>query len=388
MLKELLTDSEYESARKSTLNAHYTSPVVINAIYDALSYVGFNGGRILEPAMGTGNFFGLLPDSISNSELHGVELDSITGRIAKQLYPDADINVCGFENTKFPDNHFDLVIGNVPFGSYHVNDRRYNKENFFIHDYFIAKSLDKVREGGVIAVLTTSGTMDKQDTMVREYIGQRAHLLGAIRLPNNTFKANAGTEVTADILFLQKDSMAAYTEKNWINRAINQDGIPVNEYFVDNPHMILGKMAFDKSMYGSERDTACHAYEDFDLKSGLQNAIKHISMKRDIIGIKDAIARAVYGGNTLFAHCVGAGKSFEMIASAMKMKQLGLCSKSLAVVPNHLVNEFAKEWIRLYPGANILAAREKDFEIKNRKKFLARIAMGEFDGVIIGHSQF
>lgn len=203
-LRTLLTPDEYAAARKSTMNAHYTSPTVISAIYDGLKNLGFEKGKILEPAVGIGNFFGVMPDEMRNSKLFGVELDSLTGRIAQQLYPNADIQIKGFEETSFADNSFDVAIGNVPFGDYKLNDRRYNDNNFLIHDYFFAKALDKVHPGGVVAFVTSKGTLDKENPEVRKYLAQRAELLGAIRLPNNAFKANAGTEVTSDIIFLQK----------------------------------------------------------------------------------------------------------------------------------------------------------------------------------------
>lgn len=200
-LKTLLTDEEFIDARRSTLNAHFTSPVIINAIYEGLANLGFEQGKILEPAMGIGNFFGMLPEAMRGSELHGVELDDITGRIARQLYPDADIQIKGFEKTKFENDSFDAVVGNVPFGDYKLSDKDYDKHKFYIHDYFVAKSIDKVRPGGIVAVVTSKGTMDKENPEMRMYVAQRAELLGAIRLPNNAFKANAGTEVTSDILF-------------------------------------------------------------------------------------------------------------------------------------------------------------------------------------------
>ncbi len=275
-LKALLTDDEYTHARASTLNAHYTSPTVIKAIYTCIERMGFETGNILEPAMGVGNFFGLLPESMSRSRLYGVELDSITGRIAKQLYQQANITVQGFEQTQFPDSFFDLAVGNVPFGSYGVADRKYDKYHFFIHDYFFAKTLDKVRPGGIIAFVTSKGTMDKQNPAVRRYIAERAELLGAIRLPNTAFYDNAGTQVTADILFLQKRDRAIVTEPDWVHLGLTADGIPVNSYFAENPHMILGTMSYDERMYGSEKDTTCAPFEGADLVQQLAEAITHI----------------------------------------------------------------------------------------------------------------
>ena len=255
-LKYTLTPEEYEMARASTLNAHYTSPTVIRAIYSAVEQMGFRTGNILEPSCGVGNFFGLLPETMQNSRLYGVELDSITGRIAQYLYPQADIAVTGFEKTDRKD-FFDLAIGNVPFGAYKVADRQFDRYNFLIHDYFFAKALDQVRPGGIVAFITSKGTMDKQSPEVRKYIAQRAELLGAIRLPNNAFKANAGTEVTSDIIFLQKRDRAIDIEPDWVHLGQTEDGVPVNSYFADHPDMILGKMVWDDSMYGAHQETTC-----------------------------------------------------------------------------------------------------------------------------------
>nr|WP_243120531.1 DEAD/DEAH box helicase family protein [Pelotomaculum sp. FP] len=275
-LKELLDEDEYNSARASTLNAHYTSPVVIKAIYTCLENMGFQTGNILEPACGSGNFFGLVPESMKNSKLYGVELDGVTGRIAKQLYQQANIAVQGFEETNLPDSFFDLAVGNVPFGSYGVADKQYDKYKFYIHDYFFAKTLDKVRPGGIIAFITSKGTMDKQNPEVRKYIAQRAELLGAVRLPNNAFLANAGTEVTTDILFLQKRDRVMGVEPDWVHLSTTEDSVPVNQYFADNPDMVLGTMVFDKSMYGNESETACLPHEDADLAELLREALENI----------------------------------------------------------------------------------------------------------------
>jgi N12 class adenine-specific DNA methylase/adenine-specific DNA methylase len=275
-LKELLEPEEYELARASTLNAHYTSPTVIQAMYKCLERMGFRSGNILEPACGTGNFFGLVPESFQASRLFGVELDSLTGRLAKQLYPDASITVSGFEETTLPDSFFDLAIGNVPFGGYGVSDKKYDKHKFLIHDYFFAKTLDKVRPGGIIAFVTSKGTMDKQNPMVRKYIAERAELLGAVRLPNNAFLSNAGTEVTADILFLQKrDRMVAVSEQSveWISLAETVDGVPVNAYFAAHPEMVLGTMVFDDRMYGNKRETACLPHPNTSLSELLEEAM-------------------------------------------------------------------------------------------------------------------
>ena len=270
-----LTPEEYAAARASTLNAHYTSPTVIKAIYEAVENMGFKTGNILEPSMGVGNFFGLLPENMQSSRLYGVELDSLTGRIAKQLYPKADIKVAGFETTDRRD-FFDLAVGNVPFGNYKVNDRAYNKLGFSIHDYFIAKTLDQVRAGGVIAFVTSRYTMDKQSPEVRKYIAERAELLGAIRLPNNAFKANAGTEVTSDIIFLQKRDRPIAIDEDWIHLGQTADGFAVNSYFVDHPEMVLGTLVQDDMMYGNKKDIICKPIEGANLAEQLSAAIKNI----------------------------------------------------------------------------------------------------------------
>ena len=269
-----LSPEEYAAARSSTLNAHYTSPTVIKAIYEAVCSMGFETGNILEPSMGVGNFFGLLPESMQNSRLYGVELDSITGRIAKQLYPKADITVAGFETTDRRD-FYDLAIGNVPFGQYQVNDRAYNKFGFSIHDYFFAKALDQVRPGGVVAFVTSRYTMDKQSPEVRKYIAQRAELLGAIRLPNNAFKANAGTEVVSDIIFLQKRDRPIEIEPDWIHLGKNDDGFAINSYFIDHPEMILGRQTSESTQYGKQ-DFTVEPIEGLELADQLHDAVKYI----------------------------------------------------------------------------------------------------------------
>lgn len=275
-LKELLTPEEYESAKSTVLNAHYTSPTVIKAIYEAVGRMNFKPGNILEPSMGIGNFFGLVPESFSDSRLYGVELDKLTGRIAKQLYQKADITIDGFENTSHPDDFFDLAVGNVPFGEYKVHDKRYDRQNLLIHDYFIMKTLDKVRPGGIVAFVTSKGTMDKQNSKVRAALAQKADLLGAIRLPNNTFKANAGTEVTTDILFFQKRDRAPEREPDWVQIGKTEDGVPLNRYYLDHPEMVLGKMAFFKNMYGNETETACLPEPGASLSEKLAEAVSHI----------------------------------------------------------------------------------------------------------------
>ena len=269
-----LSPEEYAAARSSTLNAHYTSPTVIKAIYEAVGNMGFETGNILEPSMGVGNFFGCLPEAMQNSKLYGVELDSITGRIAKQLYPKADITIAGFETTDRRD-FYDLAIGNVPFGQYQVNDRAYNKLGFSIHDYFFAKALDQVRPGGVVAFVTSRYTMDKQSPEVRKYIAQRADLLGAIRLPNNAFKANAGTEVVSDIIFLQKRDRPIEIEPDWVHLGKNDDGFAINSYFIDNPEMVLGRQTSESTQYGKQ-DFTVEPYENLDLGVQLKYAIQNI----------------------------------------------------------------------------------------------------------------
>ena len=278
-LKGLLTEEEYNAARGSTLNAHYTSPMVIRSMYETLERMGFSKGNILEPSCGTGNFFGVLPESMERSKLYGVELDSITGRIAKQLYQKADIKIDGYERTKYPDNFFDVAVGNVPFGSYSVVDgeHKYNQENFRIHDYFFAKTLDKVRPGGVVAFITSKGTLDKANHSVRRYLAQRAELLGAVRLPNNAFKDNAGTQVTTDIVFLQKrEKLVDDIQADWIYTRENKDGIRVNNYFANRPEMILGKMAKGKSLYGNDDETTCEPIEGANLQEQLHEALGKI----------------------------------------------------------------------------------------------------------------
>ena len=273
-LKTVLTPEEYAAARASTLNAHYTQPIVIESMYQVLENLGFTKGNILEPSMGVGNFFGMLPENLNQSKLYGVELDSISGRIAKLLYPDANIQIKGFEKTDYPNDFFDVAIGNVPFGAYKVNDRQYDRYNFMIHDYFLAKTIDQLRPGGVAALITTKGTMDKASPEVRKYLAERADLLGAIRLPNTAFKANAGTEVSADILFFQKRESLTKEMPEWINLDSDVNGITVNQYFVQHPEMIMGEMKEVSGPYGME--TTCAPMEGADLELQLQEAVKHI----------------------------------------------------------------------------------------------------------------
>ena len=291
-LKSLLSAEEYDSARESTLNAHYTSPVIIKAIYDVMERMGFSKGNILEPAMGIGNFFGMLPENMQESRLYGVELDGITGRIARQLYPNADVKITGFEKTDYPNDFFDVAIGNVPFGQYKVADRAYDKHNFLIHDYFFAKALDKVRPGGVVAFVTSKGTMDKKSPEVRKYLAQRAELLGAIRLPNTAFKENAGTEVTSDILFLKKRDRVIDTLPDWVYLCENEDGIAMNQYFADHPEMIMGKMEMVSGQFGME--ATCTPDTAIPLSKQLEKAISHIEGSIDEVEfdeLDDELAR-------------------------------------------------------------------------------------------------
>ena len=271
-----LSPEEYRAAMESMLTAFYTPPVVIKAMYDALDRLGFSQGNILEPSCGTGNFFGLLPESMQNSKLHGVEIDSLTGRIAKQLYQKANIAIEGFEKTNLPDDHFDVVIGNVPFGEIRVNDSRYNAQKFLIHDYFFAKALDKVRAGGVVMFITSKGTMDKASPEVRKYIAQRAELLGAIRLPDNTFKANAGTEVTSDILILQKRDRVMDIEPDWVHLDTDDNGVTMNRYFIEHPEMVLGEIKMESTRFGTF-EPVCKARKDIPLSELLSNAVQRIN---------------------------------------------------------------------------------------------------------------
>ena len=273
-LKGLLSEEEYKAARGSVLNAHYTSPTVIRAIYDAVERMGFRTGNILEPSMGVGNFFGMLPESMADSRLYGVELDSITGRIAQKLYPEANIKVAGFETTDRRD-FYDLVVGNVPFGNYKVNDKAYNKLNFSIHNYFFAKAIDQVRPGGIVAFVTSRYTLDSKDSAARKHIAERADLLGAIRLPNNAFRANAGTDVVSDIIFLQKRDRPMDHEPAWVQLGKTEDGISINSYFADHPEMILGKLTTENTQYGKEEATVV-PIEGANLADQLREAVRQL----------------------------------------------------------------------------------------------------------------
>ena len=280
-LKSLLTPEEYREARATVTTAFYTPPAVAAAVGEALVQFGFAGGNVLEPSMGTGHFFGTMPEQLRNSRLFGVEKDNISGRIAKLLYPQAEIQIKGFEETDFSDNFFDVVVGNVPFGDFKVYDRKYNAENFKIHDYFVAKSIDKVRPGGMVAVITTKGTMDKKNSSVRKYLAERAELVGAVRLPNSAFKAEAGTEVTSDILFFQKRERKISAEPAWVHLGMTEKGVSANSYFVEHPEMMLGRMEYDTGRYGSDSNyTVCvNDREDFDLYRELQQALGNITAK-------------------------------------------------------------------------------------------------------------
>ena len=331
-----LSPEEYAAARASTLNAHYTSPTVIKAIYEAVGSMGFQTGNILEPAMGVGNFFGLLPQEMQGSRLYGVELDSITGRIAKQLYPKADITVAGFETTDRKD-FFDLAVGNVPFGQYPVNDRAYNKLGFSIHDYFFAKTLDQVRPGGVIAFVTSRYTMDKQSPEVRKYIAQRAELLGAIRLPNNAFKANAGTEVVSDIIFLQKRDRPIDIEPDWVHLGENEDGFSINQYFIDNPEMVLGRQTSESTQYGRQ-DFTVEPYKDLDLATQLRYAIQNIGGKYEAAELPDL------GENETIQDTIPADPSVKNYSYAVVDGEVYYRENSVMVKPN--LNATAKERVK------------------------------------------
>ena len=331
-----LSPEEYAAARASTLNAHYTSPTVIKAIYEAVGSMGFQTGNILEPAMGVGNFFGLLPQEMQGSRLYGVELDSITGRIAKQLYPKADITVAGFETTDRRD-FFDLAIGNVPFGQYQVNDRAYNKLGFSIHDYFFAKTLDQVRPGGVIAFVTSRYTMDKQSPEVRKYIAQRAELLGAIRLPNNAFKANAGTDVVSDIIFLQKRDRPIDIEPDWVHLGENEDGFSINQYFIDHPEMVLGRQTSESTQYGRQ-DFTVEPYEDLDLATQLRYAIQNIGGKYEAAELPDL------GENDAIQDTIPADPNVKNYSYAVVDGEVYYRENSVMVKPS--LNATAKERVK------------------------------------------
>ena len=332
-LKALLTPEEYAAARSSTLNAHYTSPTVIRAIYEAVSRLGFQAGNILEPACGVGNFFGMLPERMAGSKLYGIELDSISGRIAKQLYPEADITVAGFETTDRRD-FYDLAIGNVPFGQYQVNDKAYNKLGFSIHNYFFAKALDQVRPGGLVAFVTSRYTMDAKDPTVRRYLAQRAELLGAIRLPNNAFQANAGTDVVSDILFLQRREQPIVTDEPWVHLGLSQNGIPINSYFVEHPEMVLGELTRESTQYGREEATV-RPLEGVSLAEQLREAVQHIQgnyqeASLPDLGEADAIDTSVPADPSVknYSYTVVEGEVYYRENSRMVRPQLSATAKA------------------------------------------------------------
>ena len=368
-LKGLLSEDEYAAARSSTLNAHYTSPVVIRSIYEAVEKMGFRSGNILEPSMGVGNFFGMLPDSMADSRLYGVELDSITGRIAKMLYPQADITVAGFETTDRRD-FYDLAVGNVPFGQYKVNDKAYNKLGFSIHNYFFAKAIDQVRPGGVIAFITSRYTMDSKDSTARKHMAERADLLGVIRLPNNAFRANAGTDVVSDIIFLQKRDRPADIEPDWVQLGKTEDGFAINQYFVDHPEMILGELTAESTQYGRE-DLTVAPLEGANLADQLTEAVQHIEGQYTAAEV-DApdIAEEETTRRTLpadpevknFSYTVVDGEVFYRENSVMTQVELSDTAKGRVtgmVELRQIVNELIQQQLEDYPDADIKATQER-----------------------------
>ena len=368
-LKGLLSEDEYAAARSSTLNAHYTSPVVIRSIYDAVEKMGFQSGNILEPSMGVGNFFGMLPDSMQSSRLYGVELDSITGRIAKKLYPQADITVAGFETTDRRD-FYDLAVGNVPFGQYKVNDKAYNKLGFSIHNYFFAKAIDQVRPGGIIAFVTSRYTMDSKDSTARKHMAERADLLGAIRLPNNAFKANAGTEVVSDIIFLQKRDRPIDHEPDWVQLGKTEDCFAINQYFVDHPEMVLGELTTESTQYGREELTVA-PIEGAVLADQLAEAVQHIEGKYTEVEVETPdIADAENEKHILpadpdvknFSYTVVDGEVFYRENSVMTQVELSDTAKGRVtgmVELRQIVNELIQQQLEDYPDADIKATQER-----------------------------
>ena len=368
-LKGLLSEDEYAAARSSTLNAHYTSPTVIRSIYDAVERMGFRSGNILEPSMGVGNFFGMLPDTMQDSRLYGVELDSITGRIAKKLYPQADITVAGFETTDRRD-FYDLAVGNVPFGNYKVNDKAYNKLGFSIHNYFFAKAIDQVRPGGVVAFVTSRYTMDSKDSTARKHMAERADLLGAIRLPNNAFKANAGTEVVSDIIFLQKRDRPADIEPPWVQLGKTEDGFTINSYFVDHPEMVLGELTTESTQYGREECTV-RPIEGAVLADQLAEAIQHIEGLYTEVEVETPdIADAENERHILpadpdvknFSYTVVDGEVYYRENSVMTQVELSDTAKGRVtgmVELRQIVNELIDQQLNDYPDADIQATQEK-----------------------------
>ena len=368
-LKGLLSEDEYSAARSSTLNAHYTSPTVIRSIYDAVERMGFHSGNILEPSMGVGNFFGMLPDTMQDSRLYGVELDSITGRIAKKLYPQADITVAGFETTDRRD-FYDLAVGNVPFGQYKVNDKAYNKLGFSIHNYFFAKAIDQVRPGGIVAFVTSRYTMDSKDSTARKHMAERADLLGAIRLPNNAFKANAGTDVVSDIIFLQKRDRPADIEPAWMQLGKTDDGFAVNSYFVEHPEMVLGELTAESTQYGREELTVA-PLEGTSLADQLAEAVQHIEGQYAEVEVETPdIADAENEKHILpadpevknFSYTVVDGEVFYRENSVMTQVELSDTAKGRVtgmVELRQIVNELIQQQLEDYPDADIKATQER-----------------------------
>ena len=368
-LKGLLTEEEYAAARSSVLNAHYTSPTVIRGIYDAVERMGFRSGNILEPSMGVGNFFGMLPDTMQDSRLYGVELDSITGRIAKKLYPQADITVAGFETTDRRD-FYDLAVGNVPFGQYKVNDKAYNKLGFSIHNYFFAKAIDQVRPGGVVAFVTSHYTMDSKDSTASKHMAERADLLGAIRLPNNAFKANAGTEVVSDIIFLQKRDRPADIEPAWVQLGKTEDGFAISQYFVDHPEMVLGELTTESTQYGREELTVS-PIEGANLSDQLAEAVQHIEGQYTEVEVDTPdIAEEETTRRTLpadpevknFSYTVVDGEVFYRENSVMTQVELSDTAKGRVtgmVELRQIVNELIQQQLEDYPDEDIKAAQER-----------------------------
>uniref|UniRef100_UPI003FEE7332 DEAD/DEAH box helicase family protein n=1 Tax=Faecalibacterium prausnitzii TaxID=853 RepID=UPI003FEE7332 len=367
-LKGLLSEDEYAAARSSTLNAHYTSPTVIRGIYDAVERMGFRSGNILEPSMGVGNFFGMLPDTMQDSRLYGVELDSITGRIAKMLYPQADITVAGFETTDRRD-FYDLAVGNVPFGQYKVNDKAYNQLGFSIHNYFFAKAIDQVRPGGIVALVTSRYTMDSKDSTARKHMAERADLLGAIRLPNNAFRANAGTDVVSDIIFLQKRDRPADIEPDWVQLGKTEDGFAINQYFVDHPEMVLGELTMESTQYGKEECTV-RPIEGAVLADQLAEAVQHIEGQYTEVEVETPdIADAENEKHILladpdvknFSYTVVDGEVFYRENSVMTQVELSDTAKGRVtgmVELRQIVNELIDQQLNDYPDEDIKATQE------------------------------
>ena len=368
-LKGLLSEDEYAAARSSTLNAHYTSPTVIRGIYDAVERMGFRSGNILEPSMGVGNFFGMLPDTMQGSRLYGVELDSITGRIAKKMYPQADITVAGFETTDRRD-FYDLAVGNVPFGQYKVNDKAYNKLGFSIHNYFFAKAIDQVRPGGIVAFVTSRYTMDSKDSTARKHMAERADLLGAIRLPNNAFRANAGTDVVSDIIFLQKRDRPADIEPAWVQLGKTEDGFAINQYFVDHPEMVLGELTTESTQYGREELTVA-PIEGAVLADQLTEAVQHIEGQYTEVEVETPdIADAEAERKTLpadpnvknFSYTVVDSEVFYRENSVMTQMELSDTAKGRVtgmVELRQIVNELIDQQLNDYPDEDIKATQER-----------------------------